>query len=207
MTFRQSLSSFFSENRISLLISFTGLLLSLYQFDQFKFILKAILALDSPSDIFTLKTIILFSILLTLSLYNFKVPVIPDAIVIPGIFLGLAISFVTGGVTDGMNSILSILALGGVFYLTAWFFYIVSNHYKINMGLIGGGTIKLSAMIGAYIGIDNTLPMIAITYLLLLPKYLLDIHYKKKECVENTAPYLTLSVIITIWGWPSIFFK
>ena len=82
-SFKQALLSFFSENRVALLISTVGLALSLYQFDELKLFLKDIIIIDSQSDVFTIKTTILFSILLTVSLYNYKVPIIPDVIVLP----------------------------------------------------------------------------------------------------------------------------
>jgi len=75
--------------------------------------------------------------------------IIPDVITIPGVVLGLVVSFVTIGF---FPALWGALAFGGVLFLAA----VVSN------GGMGGGDIKLAAVIGAFTG----LPGAAVTLLL-----------------------------------------
>jgi len=75
--------------------------------------------------------------------------IIPDVITIPGVVLGLVVSFVTIGF---FPALWGALAFGGVLFLVA----------VISKGGMGGGDIKLAAVIGAFTG----LPGAAVTLLL-----------------------------------------
>lgn len=72
--------------------------------------------------------------------------IIPDVISLPGIVVGLAFSLVSPLVTP-IDAILGVLAGGGVLLSVAWL-------YKTFRGQdgMGGGDIKLLAMIGAFLG-------------------------------------------------------
>lgn len=72
--------------------------------------------------------------------------IIPDVISLPGIVLGFAGSFINPGVT-WQSSGLGILVGGGSFYLIAATYYLVTKREGM-----GGGDIKLLAMIGAFLG-------------------------------------------------------
>jgi len=72
--------------------------------------------------------------------------VIPDVISIPGIFLGFAFSFLNSSLSWSDSGI-GILLGGGIFYLIAGGYYLVTR--RVGMG---GGDIKLLAMIGAWLG-------------------------------------------------------
>jgi len=72
--------------------------------------------------------------------------IIPDMISIPGIAAGVLASYFLPGM-DIWDSILGALAGGGMLYLVTWGYYLVTK--KIGMG---GGDIKLLAMIGAFLG-------------------------------------------------------
>lgn len=75
--------------------------------------------------------------------------IIPDVITIPGVVLGLVVSFVTIGF---FPALWGALAFGGVLFLVA----------VISKGGMGGGDVKLAAVIGAFTG----LPGAVITLLL-----------------------------------------
>jgi len=75
--------------------------------------------------------------------------IIPDIITIPGVIIGLAVSFFTIGF---FPALWGALAFGGVLFLVA----------VISKGGMGGGDIKLAAVIGAFTG----LPGAAVTLLL-----------------------------------------
>lgn len=72
--------------------------------------------------------------------------IIPDIISLPGIATGFALSFVSNHI-DWQQSILGILLGGGLFYAVAFIFCLITK--KEGMG---GGDIKLLAMIGAFLG-------------------------------------------------------
>lgn len=72
--------------------------------------------------------------------------IIPDVISLPGIVLGFALSLVNPFVT-WQDAGLGILLGGGSFYLVAWVYYLFTRREGM-----GGGDIKLLAMIGAFLG-------------------------------------------------------
>jgi leader peptidase (prepilin peptidase)/N-methyltransferase len=72
--------------------------------------------------------------------------IIPDVISLPGIAVGLAFSLVSPLVTP-LDAILGVLAGGGVLLSVAWLY----KTFRGQEGM-GGGDIKLLAMIGAFLG-------------------------------------------------------
>ncbi len=72
--------------------------------------------------------------------------IIPDVISLPGIVLGVLFSLVSDTVS-WQSSLLGLLAGGGVLYAVASFYFLLR---KIDG--MGGGDIKLLAMIGAWLG-------------------------------------------------------
>jgi leader peptidase (prepilin peptidase)/N-methyltransferase len=72
--------------------------------------------------------------------------IIPDVISLPGIILGFLFSFVNPTLS-WQNSLIGLLLGGGVLYAIALFYFL----WKKQEGM-GGGDIKLLAMIGAFLG-------------------------------------------------------
>jgi leader peptidase (prepilin peptidase) / N-methyltransferase len=72
--------------------------------------------------------------------------IIPDVITLPGIPIGLAASF-GPGIISPLESLIGILAGGGSLFLVAWTYQAIAKREGM-----GGGDIKLLAMIGAFIG-------------------------------------------------------
>lgn len=72
--------------------------------------------------------------------------IIPDVISLPGIALGILFSFVSDTVT-WQSSLIGVLAGGGVLYAVALFYFLLRK-----VDGMGGGDIKLLAMIGAWLG-------------------------------------------------------
>jgi leader peptidase (prepilin peptidase)/N-methyltransferase len=77
--------------------------------------------------------------------------IIPDIITLPGIPLFFIAGFALPGITY-IDSIIGVLAGGGGLFLVAWIYHLVTK--KEGMG---GGDIKLLAMIGALIGWQGVL--------------------------------------------------
>lgn len=72
--------------------------------------------------------------------------IIPDVISLPGILLGFAFSFVNV-ITTWQDSLLGLLAGGGILYAIALLYYLIRKQDGM-----GGGDIKLLAMIGSFLG-------------------------------------------------------
>ena len=98
---------------------------------------------------------VLVSALVVISFIDLDVRIVPDVVSLPGIILGLAISvvgyFLFGKqpsiVPSPLSSIIGIFVGGGFLLATAWI-------YEKFTGVegMGGGDIKLLAMIGAFLG-------------------------------------------------------
>ena len=84
--------------------------------------------------------------LLVIIFIDLQHQIIPDVISLPGIVLGFGLSFVNPFVT-WQDAGLGILFGGGSFYLVALVYYLLTKREGM-----GGGDIKLLAMIGAFLG-------------------------------------------------------
>ncbi len=91
--------------------------------------------------------------LLVISLIDMEHMIIPDVLSLPGILLGWAFSFIIPDLT-WTDSLIGILAGGGGLYLVA-----IGFAYLTGKEGMGGGDIKLLAMIGAWMG-WRSLPLI-----------------------------------------------
>lgn len=85
--------------------------------------------------------------LVTISFIDLHHKIIPDVISLPGIVVGLGFSFFPAALVSWSDSLIGMIGGGGFFYLLAILFERVTG--KEGMG---GGDIKLVAMIGAWMG-------------------------------------------------------
>ena len=84
--------------------------------------------------------------LITVTFIDLDHRIIPDVISLPGILVGLAVSFVSPLVTP-VDAVLGILAGGGVLLAIALAYQTIRGQEGM-----GGGDVKLLAMIGAFLG-------------------------------------------------------
>ncbi|MFZ5776297.1 MAG: prepilin peptidase [Thermodesulfobacteriota bacterium] len=84
--------------------------------------------------------------LLAVIFIDLRHQIIPDVISLPGILIGLAASFINP-LVSWQDAALGVLAGGGSFYLIALGYYLITKQEGM-----GGGDIKLLAMIGAFLG-------------------------------------------------------
>ncbi|HMA86474.1 MAG TPA: A24 family peptidase, partial [Desulfosalsimonadaceae bacterium] len=89
---------------------------------------------------------ILISALIIIIYIDLDHQIIPDSISLPGIPIGFAASFFLDSITY-IDSLIGILLGGGLLFAIAWGYYLITR--KEGMG---GGDIKLLAMIGAFMG-------------------------------------------------------
>ncbi len=88
----------------------------------------------------------LSSALLAIFLIDFDFQIIPDAITLPTMALGLGISWLPGGIGI-VNSVIGLLVGGGSLYLMA-----IIGDWIFKKESMGGGDIKMTAMLGAFLG-------------------------------------------------------
>ena len=86
------------------------------------------------------------AILVTISFIDLYHQIIPDVLSLPGIAAGWAISFIPGNIV-WLDSLIGAVAGGGFLFLVAFIY----EHITKREGM-GGGDIKLLAMIGAWMG-------------------------------------------------------
>lgn len=90
--------------------------------------------------------LLLLSILVVITVIDLEHHLIPDRITLPGIVVGLAAS-ATVGRTLWLDSVLGVLLGGGIFFAI-----IQASHLILGVPGMGGGDLKLGAMLGAFLG-------------------------------------------------------
>jgi len=109
----------------------------------------AIALLDGPT--FPLpRDLLFFSLLVPIAFIDIDHRIIPDELSLGGLAAGLLLSFLPGG--DWKGSILGALLGGGILFATAFLYEKIRGAEGM-----GGGDIKLLAMIGAFLGWRGTL--------------------------------------------------
>lgn len=98
-----------------------------------------------------------FSILVTISFIDLDHRIIPDVISLPGVGAGFLLSFLIPWLS-WVDSLLGVLIGGGLLYAVA-----VAYKLLRKVDGMGGGDIKLLAMIGAFLGWKAVFPVIFIS--------------------------------------------
>jgi len=108
--------------------------------------------LDGPG-IPLLRDLLFFSLLVPIAFIDIDHRIIPDELSLGGLAAGIFLSFLPGG--DWKGSVAGALLGGGILYATALLYEKVRG-----VEGMGGGDIKLLAMIGAFVGWRGTLATI-----------------------------------------------
>lgn len=140
------------------------------------------------------------SSLLVVTVIDLHHMIIPDEISLPGILIGLIACFFTGDIS-WWESLLG-AALGGGIFLGIAFLY---ERFAKQEGL-GGGDIKLLAMIGAWLGYRSILAVVVISSAAGSVIGLLVMAAKKKNAKTAIpfGPFLALGALIYLFWGPSI---
>ncbi|MGB2705822.1 MAG: prepilin peptidase [Candidatus Omnitrophota bacterium] len=160
---------------------------------------------------FTAKFFIFFyltSALIVISFVDLKIHEIPDEITLSGIVLGLILAALypplmnkTGNVSSLLDSLLGVLAGGGSIYLLGYM-----GEFIFKREAMGGGDVKLLAMIGAFLGWKLTL----FTFFL-APFFgsLVGIVQKIKEGrdIIPYGPYLSIAAVVSMFYGEAILRK
>jgi leader peptidase (prepilin peptidase)/N-methyltransferase len=161
----------------------------------------AIFFLDGPG-IPLLCDLLFFSLLLPIAFIDIDHRVIPDELSLGGLAAGIFLSFLPGG--DWKGSVAGALLGGGILYATAFLYEKIRGAEGM-----GGGDIKLLAMIGAFLGWRGTLATIFFGALLGAVGGLLAMR-KGGEGLKTAipfGPYLCAAALGArylggwFWGW------
>ncbi len=140
--------------------------------------------------------------LLVIIVIDFKHQLIPDIISLPGIILGFAFSFLNPSLSWS-DSGLGILFGGGILFLIAYGYYFFTK--RVGMG---GGDIKLLAMIGAFLGYQS-LPFVIFSSSLLgtvAGVWAMVQQKKGGQTVISYGPFLAAGALIYLFFEPQIQF-
>jgi len=138
--------------------------------------------------------------LLAIIFIDFRHQIIPDAISLPGIPIGFAVSFINPAIS-WQSSAIGILLGGGILYAIAVGYYLFTKREGM-----GGGDIKLLAMIGAFLGWQS-LPFVVFGSSLLGSVVGIGAMLKQKKGGKTVIPYgpfLSIAAMIYLYYQPEI---
>ena len=138
---------------------------------------------------------LLFSALLVVTGTDLTHKMIPNVITIPGVVVGLlgAVTVLPVGV---INSVAGLAVGGGILWLLAWL-----SPYLFGKEGMGGGDIKLLAMIGAFLGWKPALLTIMIGSLTgsIIGVGLIALHVIKRDDYIPFGPFLVLGALLSMF--------
>jgi len=145
----------------------------------------------------TLIYIILSSALIIITFIDLKEQIIPDIISLPGIVIGLILSFFVPYIS-WIDSALGIIVGGGIILIIG-----LTGSLIFKKEAMGGGDIKLAAMIGAFLGWRAIIISLFLGFFLgaLAGIFLILSKIKKREDTVPFGPFIVLGSFITLlWG-------
>ena len=160
-----------------------------------------IILLDGPG-FQLLRDLLFFSLLIPIAFIDIDHRIIPDELSLGGLAAGIFLSFLPGGNWKG--SIAGALLGGGILYATAFLYEKIREAEGM-----GGGDIKLLAMIGAFVGWRGTVATIFFGSLLGATGGILAMR-KGGDGLKTAipfGPYLCVAALVArylggwFWGW------
>lgn len=135
--------------------------------------------------------VVFASLLLIISVIDLYHQIIPDELSLPGIIVGFLFSFLVPEPT-WLESLIGVLLGGGVFFAVAALY----EKFTHREGL-GGGDVKLLAMIGAWLGVKSIFPVIILSSAVGAAVGILLMLIKKKDFKTAIpfGPFLALSAM------------
>jgi len=145
----------------------------------------------------TLIFIILSSALIIIAFIDLNEQIVPDVISLPGIVIGFIISFFVPYISF-INSALGVAVGGGIILIIG-----LGGSVIFKKEAMGGGDVKLAAMIGAFLGWRYIVISLFLGFFLgaLAGIFLILSKIKSREDVVPFGPFIVLGSIITLlWG-------
>jgi leader peptidase (prepilin peptidase)/N-methyltransferase len=139
------------------------------------------------------QAVVMMSILLAVAITDGREYVIPDELSLGGVVAGLAMSFLPGSLTP-VGSLIGILVGGGLLWVIA-----IVGTKIFGEDAMGGGDVKLMAMIGAFVGWQGTLLTLFIGAILATIVFV-PINMRSKKLVPFGI-FLAIGGAVTfVWG-------
>jgi leader peptidase (prepilin peptidase)/N-methyltransferase len=140
------------------------------------------------------------SSLIVVSFIDIDHQIVPDIISLPGIPMGLVSSLFLPSIHFS-DALIGMLAGGGILYMIAWSYQALTG--KEGMG---GGDIKLLAMIGAFIGWQGILLVILIASVsgAWVGVFLMLMARKNLKFAVPFGPFLSLGAIVYVFKGPEL---
>ncbi len=141
--------------------------------------------------------IILSSALIIIAFIDLNEQIVPDIISLPGIVIGLILSFFVPYISF-INSVLGVVVGGGIILVIG-----LVGSVIFKKEAMGGGDVKLVAMIGAFLGWKYTIISLFLGFFLgaLVGIFLILLKIKSKEDMVPFGPFIALGSFITLlWG-------
>ena len=145
----------------------------------------------------TLIYVILSSALIIITFIDLNEQIIPDVISLPGIAIGFILSFFVHYISF-INSALGVVIGGGIILVIS-----LGGSVIYKKEAMGGGDVKLAAMIGAFLGWRYIIISLFLGFFLgaLIGIILIMTKVKKREDVIPFGPFIVLGSLITLlWG-------
>jgi leader peptidase (prepilin peptidase)/N-methyltransferase len=136
--------------------------------------------------------LLLIAALVAVTMIDLDHQIIPDVVTLPGIAVGLALSLLTGR-PNWLAALLGVLVGGGVFFLII----------VLSGGGMGGGDMKLGAMLGAFLGAKPLLVAILAAVCMggVVAVCLLALGRRGRKDAVPFGPFLALGGIVALfWG-------
>lgn len=152
-----------------------------------------------------LKYIILVSLLIVATFVDIQHRIIPDEISIGGIVIGFLLNTINGFKLDNiLGSLIGIVVGGGIIYLTGFLFDIV--YFKLlkkppiqgETSSMGGGDVKLLAMIGAFLGWQKAVLTFFIAPFFGAAIGVVNLAVKKDHTIPY-GPFLSMAAVLSIF--------
>lgn len=144
----------------------------------------------------TIVYMFLCSVLIIISFIDLKERIIPDVLSVPLIIVGFILSFFLRNLST-IDSLLGILAGGGSLLIIAVF-----GTYLFKKEAMGGGDVKLAAMLGAFLGWQLILLSLFLGFFLgAFIGVIVMVTTKGKSDIVPFGPFIALGALISIfWG-------
>lgn len=137
------------------------------------------------------------SLMLVVIMTDFETGLIPDLITFSGMLIGLCVSVVnTGAFPEGLwyhkllASAAGLLGGGAILWITGWLGSVI-----FRKDAMGGGDVKLLAMVGAFLGIEKTALVFLFSPFLALPYALFYRFVKRSETIPY-GPFLAVTAVV-----------
>jgi len=140
----------------------------------------------------------LSSALITIFFIDVDFQIIPDLITLPGMVIGLAISFLPGGIGI-VSSLIGLVVGGGALYLVA-----LLGDWLFKKESMGGGDIKMAAMLGAFLGWQKVLFIFLASAGIGLVVSIILMFFSAKireQRIVPFGPFIAMAAMVAIiWG-------